>query len=150
MLQDLINETPGVSSPHAILSTLSRVEPQDPARFLLEMRRAAELRHSDEMLQVATAAEPALRSGGESAMWASILATEEGLHPGASQRTYLMIEAETALGREEAAFADLGQLAEQRDPAMMGIILDPTLAPLRQDRRFGQLVASMGLPPLPN
>ncbi len=150
MLQDLISETPGASSPHAILSTLSRVEPQDPACFLFEMREAAELRHSDEMLQVATAAEPALRSGGESAMWASILATEEQLHSGASQRTFLMIEAEAALGRNEAAFTDLEQLAQRRDPAMMGIILDPTLSPLRRDRRFSQLVASVGLPPPPN
>jgi len=150
MLQDLISETPGVSSPHAILSTLSRVEPQDSARFLFEMQRAAELRHSDEMLQVATAAEPALHSGGESAMWTSILATEERLHPEASHRTFLMAEAETALGRYDAAFADLGQMVQQRDPAMMGIILDPTLSPLRRDRRFGQLIASMGLPPLPN
>jgi hypothetical protein len=150
MLQDLISETPGVSSPHAILSTLSRVEPQDPDRFLFEMRQAAELRHSDEMLQVATAAEPALHSGGESAMWSSILDTEEQLHAGASQRTFLMIEAETALGRNEAAFTDLEQLAQRRDPAMMGIILDPTLSPLRHDRRFGQLVASVGLPPPPN
>ena len=150
ILQDVIRETPGVSSPHAILSTLSRVEPQDPARFLDEMRRAGELRHSDEMMQVASAAEPAYQSGGESAMWAAILATEEQLHPGASNRTFLMAEAETALGRYDAAFADLGQMVQQRDPAMMGIILDPTLSPLRRDRRFGQLVASMGLPPLPN
>ena len=149
ILQDLVRETPGVSSPHAILSTLSRVEPQDSARFLSEMRRAAELRHSDEMLQVASAAEPALHSGGESAMWASILATEEQLHPGASNRTFQMAEAETALGRYDAAFADLGQMVQRRDPAMMGIILDPTLSPLRRDRRFGQLIASMGLPPLP-
>ena len=149
MLQNLISETPGVSSPHAILSTLSRVEPEDPARFVDEMRRAAELRHSDEMLQVASAAESAYQSSGESAMWRAILATEEQLHPGASNRTFLMAEAEAALGRYDAAFADLGQLAQRRDPTVMGIILDPTLSPLRRDRRFGQLVAWVGLPPLP-
>jgi hypothetical protein len=149
LLQDLISESPGVSSPHAILSTLSRVEPQDSARFLFELRRAAELRHSDEMLQVATAGETALRSGGEGAMWAAILATEEQLHPGASNGTFLMAEAETVLGRYDDAFADLAQMARRHDPATMGIIIDPTLSPLRRDRRFGQLVASVGLPPLP-
>jgi hypothetical protein len=146
MLQDLIGETPGASSPHAILMTLSRVEPQDSARFLFEMRRTAELRNNDEMLQVATAGEAALRSGGESAMWSGILATEEQLHPGASNGTFLMAEAETVLGRYDAAFADLGQMAQRHDPTTMGIILDPTLSPLRRDRRFGQLIASMGLP----
>ena len=146
LLQDLISETPGASSPHAILSTLSRMEPQDPARFLFELQRTAELRHNDEMLQVATAGESALRSGGESAMWAAILATEEQLHPGASNGTFLMAEAETVLGNYDAAFADLGQMKQRHDPTTMGIILDPTLAPLRRDRRFGQLIASMGLP----
>lgn len=146
MLQDLITETPGVSSPHAILSTLSRIEPQDSARFLFEMRRTAELRHSEEMLQVAAAAESALHSGGDGAMWTSILATEEQLHPGASNRTFIMVEAEAALGRYEAAFADLAQLSQRHDPALMGIIVDPTLLPLHRDKRFGELVASMGLP----
>ena len=149
MLQDLISESPGVTSPHAILGILSRVEPRDSARFLYEMRRVAELRHSDEMLQVASAAEPAFRSGGEVAMWSAILATEERLHPGASNRTYLMADAETALGRYDAAFADLTQLVRRRDPAMIGAIVDPTLSPLRRDPRFGQLIALMGLQRLP-
>jgi tetratricopeptide (TPR) repeat protein len=148
MLQDVISQTPGVSSPHAFLALLSRVEPRDTTRFLDETRKAAEMRHSDEMLQVAAAAEPAFKSGGENAMWTAILATEDRLHPGASNRTYLMVEAEAALGLKDAAFADLHQLALRRDPTLMGIVLDPTLAPLHQDERYGQLVSSMGLPPV--
>jgi tetratricopeptide (TPR) repeat protein len=148
MLQDLVNETPGVSSPHAILATLSKVQPQDPARFLDETRRVAELRHSDEMMQIAAAADPAYRTGGESAMWAAILATEEQLHPGPDNRTYLMADAEAALGRNDAAFADLARLERRRDPQLIGILVDPTLVPLREDPRFGQLVASVGLPPV--
>ena len=147
MLQNVINETPGVSSPHAILATLSKVQPQDPARFLDETRRVAELRHSDEMLQIASAADPAYRPGGEEAMWNSILATEERLHPGTGNRTYLMADAEAALGRNDAAFADLAMLARRRDPQMVGIVVDPTLVPLREDPRFDRLVASVGLPP---
>ncbi len=137
-----------MSSPHAILATLSKVEPQDPARFLDETRRVAELRHSDEMQQIAAAADPAYRSGGENAMWQAILATEERLHPGAGNRTYLMTDAEAALGRNDAALADLAQLVRRRDPQVIGIVVDPTLAPLREDPRFGRLVASVGLPAL--
>lgn len=149
ILQELVSESPGVSSPHAILCTLSKVEPRNLERFLFEMRRAAELRHDDEMSQVAAAAEPALHANGERAMWMAILATEDRLHPGASDRTFLMVEAETALGRTDAAFADLRQLAQRRDPSLIGVILEPTLSPLRADPRFGQLIASMGLPPSP-
>lgn len=145
-LQELISESPGVTSPHAILGTLSRVEPRDTARFLYEMRVVAELRHNDEMLQVQAAAEPAFQSGGENAMWSAILETEERLHPGASDRTYLMADAETALGRYDEAFADLTQLTQRRDPNMIGVLVDPTLLPLRRDRRFGAVAASVGLP----
>ena len=81
-------------------------------------------------------------------MWAAILAAEEKLHPGASNRTYLMIDAETALGRNELAFKDMTLLAQRHDPSLIGVILDPVLSPLHRDPRFGQLVASMGLPPL--
>lgn len=81
-------------------------------------------------------------------MWAAILAAEEKLHPGASNRTYLMIDAEAALGRNEPAFKDMALLEQRHDPSLIGIAMDPVLSPLHHDPRFGQLVASMGLPPL--
>jgi tetratricopeptide (TPR) repeat protein len=148
MLQEVINDTPGVSSPHQILAILSQIQPRDLGRFLDESRRVAELRHSDELLQISAAAEPAYRTGGENAMWQAILATEERLHPGASNRTYLMADAEANLGRNDDAIADLTQVAKRREPVLMGIKLDPNFGPLHQDPRFGRLVALMGLPPL--
>ena len=146
LLDGVINESPGVSAPHAIFAIVSRVKPADFGRYVDEMRRAGELRQSDEMLQVAAAGEAALHSGGEHAMWAAILATEERLHPGSADRTYLMVDAEAALGHVDAAFADMNQLAQRREPELMGVVMDPTLAPLRRDQRFGQLLATMGLP----
>jgi hypothetical protein len=40
----------------------------------------------------------------------------------------------------------LNQLAQRHEGNVMGVIIDPTLAPLRRDRRFGQLLAAVGLP----
>ena len=148
LLQDAVNENPAASSPHEILAILSKVQPRDSARFLDESRRIAELRHSQDLLRVTAAGEAAYRSGGENAMWAAILAAEEKLHPGASNRTYLMIDAEAALGRNEPAFKDMALLEQRHDPSLIGIAMDPVLSPLHHDPRFGQLVASMGLPPL--
>jgi tetratricopeptide (TPR) repeat protein len=148
MLQDVINDSPGVSSPHQILAILSQIQPRDLGRYLDESRRVAELRHSDEMLQVSAAAEPAYRSGGENAMWLAILATEERLHPGPTNRTYLMADAEANLGRKDGAFTDLTQVAKRRDPHLIGIKMDPNLQSLHQDPRFDRLIASVGLPPL--
>jgi Tfp pilus assembly protein PilF len=146
MLQDIISETPGVSSPHAILASLSNVEPRDPARYLAEMRRSAELRHDNEVLQVSSEASNAYRSRDEKQMWAAILATEERLHPGETHRTYLMADAEAALNLREAAIGDLTKLAARHDPSTRGIAIDPLFIPLHHDPRFIHLVASVGLP----
>jgi tetratricopeptide (TPR) repeat protein len=146
MLQDVIDVTPGVSSPHAILATLSAIEPRDPALYLVEIKRSAELRHNSEALEVANQAANAYGAGGERSMWTTILATEERLHPGATNRTYLMAESEAALGRNDTAIADLTQLARQHDSAMIGIAIDPMLTPLHRDQRFLRLVATVGLP----
>jgi hypothetical protein len=147
VLQDLINATPGVTAPHEILQTLSMIEPRDPPRYLDEMRRTANLRHSSEMQAVADAAENAYRVNGEAGMWAAILATQEHLHPGAANRTYLMAEAEAALGRKDDAIADLKHLTQRRAPEVIGVMIDPALSTLHGDKRFGQLVATIGLPP---
>jgi tetratricopeptide (TPR) repeat protein len=148
LLEGVINESPGVSAPHEIFAIVSRVEPADFGRYLEEMRRAGELRHSDEMLQVAAAGEGALHSAGEHAMWTAILATEEKLHPGSADRTYIMVDAEAALGRDDAAFASMNQLAQRHEPDVLGVAMDPTLAPLRRDRRFGHELQVLGLPDL--
>jgi tetratricopeptide (TPR) repeat protein len=147
MLQDAIHVTPGSSSPHAFIATLSNVEPRDPGRFLAEMKWSAALRNDPEMLKVADAAADAYQSGDEMRMWAAILATEEKLHPEANQRTYLMAEAEAALGRREDAVSDLQRLADRHDPSVIGVMIDPVLLPLHSDRQFAQLVATVGLPP---
>ena len=146
LLQDVLNQTPGTSSPHAILATLSKMSPRDPARYLEEMRTVGELRHCAETQQVVAAAEAAYRSGGELAMWAAILDAEGREHPDHAHKTFWMVEAEAALGRRDAALGDLRQLAERRDPEMIGAAIDPLLFPLHKDPRFGQMIAGMGLP----
>ena len=146
MLQDVIYETPGASSPHAILATLSNLEPRDPARYIAEMRRSAELRNDPEALQVFTYASNAYRPRDEMSMWSAIFAAEERLHPGATHRTYLMAEAEAALGKDNDALTDLQQLAGRHDPSVIGILIDPTLTRLHSDHRFIQLAVSFRSP----
>lgn len=149
MLQDLLTEVPIATSPHAILATLSLIQPRDPPRFLDEARRVAELRHNKELLQVMNAAEPAYHAGGENAMWLAILDQEQKLHPRPEDRTYQMMQADAALGRTDAAFADLDQLTRKDDPLVIGIVVEPTLIPLHHDPRFAAALKTIGLPPLP-
>lgn len=147
MMQNVLKETPAATSPHAILEALSQQQPRDIGRYVVEMRRVAELRQSDAMLHVADAAGQAYRSGGEKAMWNAILAEEGRQHTG-QQKTYLMVEAEAFLGRNDAALSDLTDLARLRDPDVIGVLIDPSFEGIKGDPRFGQIVASVGLPPL--
>jgi tetratricopeptide (TPR) repeat protein len=146
MLQELLTEVPTATSPHASLATLSLIVPRDPPRYLEEFRRVGELRHDEELLQMISAGAGAYHQAGENAMWLAMLNQQESQHP--ANRTYYMMEAEAALGRKDAAFADLRQLIQNRDSRVIGIVIDPTLAPLRSDPRFAEVLKSIGLPPL--
>jgi TolB-like protein len=53
---------------------------------------------------------------------------------------YALALVHAALGERRAAFAALGQALEERDPAVVALMLDPRLAGLRRDRRFAGLV----------
>jgi hypothetical protein len=53
---------------------------------------------------------------------------------------YALALVHAALGERRAAFAELGRALEQRDPAVIALLLDPRLAGLRRDRRFAGLV----------
>jgi tetratricopeptide (TPR) repeat protein len=150
MLQDVLNETPAATSPHSILAILSQIQPRDPVRFLNETRQAAEIRRSAELLQIVTAAEAAYQSGGEDAMWQAILTTEERLHPGTANRTYLMADADAALGHNDDALADLAEVARRHEGTLIGLKIDPNLEALHQDPRYRRLLASAGLPPFPH
>jgi hypothetical protein len=121
------------------------LDPRDFPRFLDEAQTAARLRNDLESLAVFKAAQTAYRSGGERAAWMKILLEEERMHPGRLDRNYLMAQAEAALGQNDAALSDLMQLAQRREPAVMGVLIDPALQSLRSDPRLPKLLDVIGL-----
>jgi len=146
ILQEVENEDPSSPSPHRILGGISLVEPRDLPRYLDEMRRFATLRHNTSQLRLLDEMDRAFRAGGAPAMWRAQLANEERLHPSPNDRTYNMASAEAAMGDKDACLRDLAQLAARRDSGMIGIMIDPTMANVREDPRFGPIAASVGLP----
>jgi len=145
MVQDILTRVPDSAPLHFILAQLSLQEPRDIPRYLDQLRRFATLRHSEEQIQLVDAAEPEYREHGEWAMWKAMLQVEQRLH-GSERPTYLMAQMEAALGMKDAALRDLAELKNDHDADIIGIDVDPMLAPLRDDPRFEQLLAEVGLP----
>jgi tetratricopeptide (TPR) repeat protein len=144
MVQDILTRVPNSAPLHYILALLCLQEPRDIPRYLDQMRRFARLKHSDEELQLIDTAEPVYRQHGEQAMWRAMLETEQRLH-GTAHPTYLSAQIEATLGMKEAALRDLAELEREHNEEMVGLDIDAMLAPLRDDPRFGQLVAQVGL-----
>ncbi len=150
ILQSLVVAHRDATPPHHILATLSLVEPHDVPRYLEETKYFSELRHDEETVAALSIAGTALHRSGEPAFWAALLEQERHLHPSPEAPTFHMAEAEAALGRNDQALADLSRLVRQHDPDVIGISIDPLFAPLRENPRFQQLVAEVGLPAHPN
>jgi Tfp pilus assembly protein PilF len=144
LLQDILTRVPDSAPLHFILAQLSLQQPRDIPRYLDQMRRFAELRHSSDELQLLNTAEAVYRQHGEAAMWRSMLETEERLHP--SQRTYQMAALEATIGMNDAAIRDLAVLKQQHNDLMIGLAIDSLMTPLRGDPRFQALERQLGLP----
>lgn len=149
MLEEIAKKAPSATSTHNVLGALSLIEPRNMPLYLDETRKVAELRHDEEWLRLNKAADRAYRSGGEMAMWKSMLDFGKRFHPKAENDLYQIAEAEAMLGHTDEAFAELGTLVDQHNPVAMGLHNDPTLKSLHADPRFTQLETRMGCPPLP-
>jgi Tfp pilus assembly protein PilF len=144
LLQDILTRVPDSAPLHFILAQLSLQQPRDIPRYLDQMRRFAELRHGSDELQLLNTAEAVYRHNGETAMWRSMLETEERLHP--NERTYQMAELEAALGQNDQAIRDLTVLKQQHNDLMIGLAIDSFMTPLRDDARFQNIERQIGLP----
>ena len=145
MVQDILTHVPDSAPLHFILAMLCLQQPRDIPRYLDEMRRFATLRHSNEQIQLINAAEPAYRQHGEQAMWRAMLDVEQRLH-GTEHPAYLTAQMEATLGMKEAALRDLAKLEKDHDADLIGLDIDPMMGSLRDDPRFEQVVAQVGLP----
>jgi hypothetical protein len=96
-------------------------------------------------MQLIDAAEPVYQREGEQAMWRAMLEAEQRLHPD-GRPTFVTAQIEATLGMKDASLRDLTELQREHNADMIGLDIDVLLAPLRDDPRFEQLVAQVGLP----
>ncbi len=72
--------------------------------------------------------------------------TRDQSSPAFDVSPHSIAEIYSALGQKEKAFEWLNKAFEQRDMQMVSLKVNPTLDPLRDDRRFTELMRRVGLP----
>ena len=145
LLETMERDGKDTSVIHRNLSYLSLMAPREPARFLEEAQRFAELRQDSLKVPLLRAAREALNQKGETAMWEAILEGERLTHPDDARPSYMMAEAEAALGQGGAALNDLAKLADARDAGVQGMMLEPPFLPLHNNAEFNRIAAQAGL-----
>jgi tetratricopeptide (TPR) repeat protein len=82
---------------------------------------------------------------GDTEAAASLIDMLESAAPTRYVPPYYLGLAHTALGQVDLAFAALKRACDERDPAVINVAVDPRFAPLRSDRRYGEVLAVLGL-----
>ena len=145
LLRALLRTEPNAPAPHRTLARLSLMRPRDLKQYLNEMQKFAALRQSAEQQHLFALARQSFDRGGERSMWRSMLLSEQATQKPGQGPTYAMAQAEAQLGQTEPSLRDLARLCARHDSQLMNLAIDPLLEPIRQDPRFGEMVALVGL-----
>ena len=145
LLESMERDGKDISIVHRDLSYLSLIAPRDPARFLDEAERFAEMRHDLANVPLLRDARKVLAREGEPAMWEALIAGERATHLKDNRPSYTMAEAEAARGQSGAALNDLARLTEVRDARIQGMMLEPAFLPLHSNPEFTRIAAQVGL-----
>lgn len=129
--------------PHAYLATiyLDQGRYQD---FLREYRRAAELEKDAGSLAVSRAAEAGLASGGGAGMLRAMMAEQKRQFAAGDLPAFKLALTAAMLGDKTAALDYLDASAARQEQDLLGIIVEPALAILRDEPRYQALVKQVG------
>jgi TolB-like protein len=83
-------------------------------------------------------------STGDASRAREIVAEIERVSPTGYVSPYYLALARTGLGDRDEAFAQLARGAEERDPALLNLAVDPRFDPLRTDSRYVELSSAVG------
>jgi Tfp pilus assembly protein PilF len=148
LLKQLAEAEPDFLSPHNYLATVYLGQGEYP-QYLAESRKAATLLHDQARLEVVSAGEKGLARGGPRGMWSEILQEQQRLHANGKETAYNLARTCASLGRKQESLDYLQAAYQQREPELVTMRVDWQLSRLDDEPRFRELLAQVGLPPLP-
>lgn len=148
LLKQLAATEPDFLSPHTYMATIHLVKGEYP-QYLAESRKGATLLHDQARLEIITAGEKGLTRGGAQGMWSDMLKEQQRLRADGKESAYNLARTCALLGRKQEALDNLQTAYQQREPELVSMRVDVALATLHDEPRFREMLARVGLPPLP-
>ena len=148
LLKQLSATEPEFLSPHSYLAFIHLAQGQYP-QYLAESRKTATLRRDETQLAIVGAGEKGLARAGARGMLSDMLKVQQELYADGREPAYDLARTCALLGRKQEALENLQNSYEKRETELLKLRIDPTLASLRDEPRFREIVAQIGLPPLP-
>jgi Tfp pilus assembly protein PilF len=148
LLKQLAAAEPDFLSPHAYLATVYLGQGEYP-QYLAESRKAATLLYDQARLEIVSAGEKGLGRGGAQGMWSEMLKEQQRLHADGKETSYNLARTCASVGRKQEALDYLQTAYQQREPELVTMRVDLQFASLHDEPRFRELLAEVGLPPLP-
>jgi len=148
LLKQLAAAEPDFLSPHTYLAFIDLAQGEYP-QYLAESRKAAILLHDEPQLAVLTAGEKGLARGGARAMWSEMLKEQQKLRAAGKESAFNLAQTCALLGRKQEALDDLQTAYSQRELALVTMRINMAFFSLHDEPRFREILAQVGLPPLP-
>jgi len=148
LLKQLEASEPDFLSPHTYLAIIYTSQGNWP-QYLAESRKSAVLLHDDHRLAIVAAGEKGFARGGSHGMLLAILKEQQNLYAKGQERAYNLAQTSALLGDKEQALKDLQESYLKRDTYLTQLRIDPTMSTLHDEPRFREILAQIGLPPLP-
>jgi tetratricopeptide (TPR) repeat protein len=148
LLKQLESSDPDFLSSHSYLAFMYLVQ-RDYPQYLSESRKAATLLHDGPRLAIAAAGEKGFAAGGARGMLGAILKQQQALHATGQESAYEVARTFALLGKKAEAMDCLEKSYTDRETDILKIRIDPLLDSLHGEPRFREILAEIGLPPLP-
>jgi len=148
LLKQLVAAEPDFLSPHNYLATVHLGQGEYP-QYLAERRKAATLLHDQARLDIVTVGEKGLARGGAQGMWSAMLKEQQRLRADGKESAYNLARTYALLGRKQEALDELKTAYQQHETELVSMRIDVVLVSLHDEPRFRQILAEIGLPPLP-
>jgi len=148
LLKQMEENEPDFISPHRYLKEIYLLTADYP-HYLAEARSETALMHDSSALAVVEATEKGFASGGGKGLLETLRRQQIRLYERGLLSPYFLAESSSLLGSKQDALRYLKTAYDRHDDGMAQVETDHAFDNLHDEPAFRQLIAEVGLPPLP-